>query len=87
VQVAFNQQDPTTFNDNALFATSTGVTTPYFISMTDVVPGQPIPYPVNAPSFSLILTFPGGTVTTPNAWSWDAANFYLMDESGGGATG
>jgi len=55
--------------------------------MTDVVPGQPIPYPVNAPSFSLILTFPGGTVTTPNAWSWDAANFYLMDESGGGATG
>ena len=86
VQVAYNQQDPTTFNDNALFASSTGVTTPYFISMTDIVPGQPIPYPINAPSFSLILTFPGN-VTTANNWSWDAANFYLMDETGGGATG
>ena len=86
VQIAYNQQDPTTFNDNALFTTSTGVTTPYSISMTDVIPGQPIPYPINAPSFSLILTFPGN-VTTANNWSWDAANFYLMDESGGGATG
>jgi hypothetical protein len=86
VQIAYNQQDPSTFNDSATFTTSTGVTTPYFISMTDVVPGQPIPYPINAPSFSLILTFPGN-VTTANNWSWDAANFYLQDESGGGATG
>jgi hypothetical protein len=86
VQVAYNQQDQTTFNDNALFTTSTGVTTPYFISMTDIVPGQPIPFPINAPSFSMILTFTGSS-STANNWSWDAANFYLMDESGGGATG
>jgi hypothetical protein len=86
VQIAYNQQDPSTFNDSATFTTSTGVTAPYAISMTDVVPGQPIPYPVNAPSFSLILTFPGN-VTTANNWGWDATNFYLMDESGGGATG
>src|SRR5208282_6241 len=79
VQVAYNQQDASTFNDNANFSISTGVTPPYTISMTDIVPGQPIPFPINAPSFSLILTFPGN-VTTANNWSWDAANFYLQDE-------
>jgi len=86
VQIAYNQQDPTTFNDNASFSVSTGVTVPYTVSLADTVPGQPIPLPINAPSFSPILTFPG-SVTTANNWTWDATNFYLSDQSGGGGTG
>jgi hypothetical protein len=87
LQVAYNQQDPTTLSDNAGFSVSTGVTAPYVLNMEDIVPGQPVPLPINAPSFSLILTFDGGTIATPNAWVWDAANFYINDQSGGGATG
>ena len=86
VQIAYNQQDPTTFNDNAGFSVSTGVTVPYTVSLADTVPGQPIPLPINSPSFSPILTFPG-SVTTANNWTWDATNFYLSDQSGGGGTG
>lgn len=89
VQVAFNQQDKTTFCDNAGFSVSTGVTAPYFIAVDDTVPGEPLPIPCNAPSYSLILTFPGVITTTglPNPWSWEAANFYLMPAGGGGVTG
>lgn len=82
VQVAFNQADPTTFNDNAGFATSANVTAPYTISVADTVPGEPLPIPINAPSYSLILTFPGN-----QAWTWEAANLYVTPQSGGGATG
>lgn len=86
IQVAYNQADKTTFVDNALFTTSTGVTTPYFVAIDDTVPGEPLPIPVNAPSYSLILTFTGST-SSPNAWSWEAANLYVQPQSGGGATG
>jgi hypothetical protein len=86
IQLAFNQSDKSTFNDNVNFATSTGVTTPYTIALSDLIPGEPLNIPLNAPSFSLILTFPG-SITTANAWTWEAANFYLSDQSGGGATG
>lgn len=86
VQIASNQADKTTFIDNPSFATSTGVTAPYFVALDDTVPGQPIPIPVNAPSVSLILTFTGST-SSPNAWSWEAANIYIADATGGGATG
>jgi len=86
IQVASNQVDRSTFNDNAGFSTSTGVTAPYFISVDDTVPGQPIPIPINAPSVSLIVTFTGST-SSPNAWSWEAANIYITDASGAGATG
>ena len=86
IQVAYNQADKTTFVDNALFTTSTGVTTPYFVAIDDTVPGEPLPIPINAPSYSLILTFPG-SVTTANNWSWEAANLYIQQQSGGGATG
>lgn len=77
LQLAFNQNDVTTFNDNANFATSTGVTAPYFVQIDDTVPGDPLPYPINAPSYSMILTFPG-SITTANNWSWQAANIYFQ---------
>ncbi len=87
VQVAFDQTDKSTFDDNPNFAISTGVTAPYFVAIDDTVPGQPLPIPINAPSYSLILTFDGGTITTPNNWTWEAANFYLAPQGGGGVTG
>ena len=87
IQVAYDQQDKSTFVDNVNFATSTGVTAPYFVAIDDTVPGEPLPIPINAPSYSMILTFDGGTITTPNAWSWEAANFYLAPQGGGGVTG
>jgi len=89
LQIGFDQQDDTTFDDNAGFATSTGVTAPYFIQVDDTVPGEPLPIPINAPSYSLILTFPGYLTTggTINTWTWEAANFYLAPQGGGGVTG
>jgi Concanavalin A-like lectin/glucanases superfamily len=87
IQIAFDQSNKSTFNDNAGFATSTGVTAPYFVAIDDTVPGSsPMPFPINAPSYSLILTFTGST-TSANAWSWQAANLYVTDAKGGGATG
>lgn len=86
VQVGFDQGDVSTFNDNPNFATSTGVTTPYNVAVDDTVPGEPLPFPINAPSYSLILIFPG-SVTTANNWSWQAANLYMMPQGGAGATG
>lgn len=86
IQLAFNQNDSSTFNDNAGFSVSTGVTAPYTLVLDDTVPGEPLPMPINAPSYSLILTFPGN-VTTANAWSWQAANLYVQPQSGAGATG
>lgn len=86
IQVAFNQADKSTFNDNPGFAASTGVTAPYFVAIDDTVPGQPLPIPINAPSYSVILTFPGN-VTTANAWSWQAANLYVTDAASAGAMG
>ncbi len=87
IQIAYNQTDASTFNDNVNFATSTGVTTPYLLNIEDTVPGEPLPFPINAPSYSLILTFNGGTITTPTPWDWEAANFYLAPQGGGGVTG
>jgi hypothetical protein len=86
IQIAYNQADKTTFNDNPAFATSTGVTTPYFVSAADTTPGAPLPIPINAPSYSVILTFTGSS-SSPNAWSWEAANIYLADSTGAGAMG
>jgi hypothetical protein len=89
VQVGFDQADKSTFNDNPGFSTSTGVTTPYFVSIDDTVPGTPLPIPCNAPSYTLILTFPNtiNTYTNPNNWTWEAANLYLTQQGGAGATG
>ena len=89
LQIAFDQTDKSTFADQPGFATSTGVTAPYFIQVDDTVPGEPLPIPINAPSYSLILTFDGGTIASANlnTWSWEAANFYLAPQGGGGVTG
>ena len=89
LQVAFDQQDNSTFCDNQYFTNSTGVTVPYFVAIDDTVPGEPLPIPINAPSYSLILTFPSVISTTgqPNPWTWEAANFYLAPQGGGGVTG
>jgi len=86
IQIAYNQADKTTFNDNPAFATSTGVTAPYFVSAADTTPGAPLPIPINAPSYSVILTFTGSS-SSPNAWSWEAANIYIADSTGAGAMG
>jgi len=86
VQIAYNQADPSTFNDSATFTTSTGVTSAYLVTVQDTLPGQPIPIALNAPSYSIILTYVGST-SSANAWTWQAANVYLQDDADAGATG
>lgn len=81
LQIGFNQQDATTFNDNAGFSTSLNVTPPYMVNLTDTLPDEPIGIPCNAPSYTVIMTFPGN-----QKWTWEASNIYLTDQSGGGAT-
>jgi hypothetical protein len=91
VQIGWNQQDNTTFSDNAGFSTSANVGAPFLISIIDTVPGEPVPYPVTAPSYTLILSFnsnqPGLGASNSQSWEWEAANLYVADSRGGGATG
>ncbi len=89
LQIAYDQQDHSTFSDDPNFATSTGVTAPYYVQVDDTVPGEPLPIPISAPSYSMILTFPSYLTTagTLNTWTWEAANFYLAPQGGGGVTG
>jgi len=84
IQIGYNQADPTSFCDNAGFATSGSVTAPYTIAAADTIPGTPIPIPVTSPSYSVILTFAGN-----QAWSWEASSMYFINtnQSAGGATG
>lgn len=77
IQIGWAQNDDTTFNDNPGFSTSLNVTPPYTINAADTVPGEPIPFPMTAPSFTLILTFAGN-----QAWEWNASNLYLSDVTG-----
>ena len=77
IQIGWAQNDPTTFNDNPGFSASLNVTPPFTVNTADTVPGQPIPFPMTAPSFTLILTFPGN-----QAWEWNASSLYLQDQSG-----
>jgi hypothetical protein len=86
IQVGFNQSDKSSFNDAPTFTTSTSVTAPYLVTIADTVPGEPIPIPCNAPSYSLILTFAGSS-SSANAWTWEAANLYVAPQGGAGATG
>lgn len=47
------------------------VTPPYPIYSSDTMPGQPIAFPLNAPSYSIILNW------FPNqAWEWNTLNIY-----------
>ncbi len=91
IQIGYNQQDPTTLSDNPGFATSLNVTAPYTVQVEDTIPGTPLPIPINAPSYSLILTFnsnqPGLSAPNSPSWEWDAANLYVNPQSGGGVTG
>lgn len=91
IQIAYQQQDVTTFSDNPGFATSLNVTAPYNVAIMDTVPGEPLPIPINAPSYSLILKFgsnqPGLGAPNSPSWEWEAANLYVSDQAGGGATG
>lgn len=82
LQIGWAQNDPTTFNDNAGFAASANVTPPFTIAAADTLPGEPMPFPMTAPSFTFIYTFPGN-----QAWEWNASSMYLTDMAGGGATG
>ncbi len=45
-----------------------------FAITADSLPGQIIPLPVTAPSFSIKLTYDGG-----QAWEWDSMQLYLQD--------
>lgn len=91
VQFGWNQQDNTTWSDNAGFATSTNVSPPYTLTIIDTLPGEPVPFPMSAPSYTMILTFnsnqPNLGATNSQSWEWEAANIYIQDLSGGGATG
>lgn len=91
VQIGWNQQDNTTFSDNPGFGTSTNVSAPYTLSIMDTVPGTPVPFPMTAPSYTMILKFDSNQpdLGTPNSqsWEWEACNLYIADASGGGATG
>jgi hypothetical protein len=91
IQIAYQQADVTTFSDHAGFSTSVNVTAPYNITISDTIPGQPIPFPINAPSYSLILSWNSnqGGVGAPNSpsWEWEGASLYLNDQGGAGATG
>lgn len=77
VQLGWAQNDPTTFNDNPGFSTSKNVTPPFTVNAADTVPGDPLPFPMTAPSFTLILTFAGN-----QAWSWNASSLFLSDVTG-----
>jgi hypothetical protein len=48
-----------------------------YIIAGDTLTGNPIPFPVRAPSFSLRLTFAAN-----QAWEWEAANLYIQDDQG-----
>lgn len=62
VQVGYDQRD---FN----------VLTPaYVLSAADTTPGNPVPLPLTAPSFSLKLTF-----SANQAWEWNTSNLYIQD--------
>lgn len=86
IQIAFNQADITSFSDQPGFATSLSVTPVYEIALMDTVPGEPMPFPINAPSYSLILTL-SSEQQSGEPWEWEAANLYVNDQYGGGATG
>lgn len=61
------------------------LTTPaYRIDAADTVVGEPIPFPITAPSFALQLTFAAN-----QAWEWNASNLYINDQRpyAGGSTG
>lgn len=91
VQFGWNQQDNTSWSDDPGFATSTSVSAPYAMSIADIIPGNPVPFPMSAPSYTLILQFnsnqPGLDAKNSPSWEWEAANFYVNDKRGGGATG
>lgn len=73
VAIGYDQRD---FN--------TLTTPPYTIDAADTVVGEPIPFPMTAPSFSLQLTFAAN-----QAWEWNASNLYINDQKpyAGGTTG
>lgn len=57
--------------------TNRAVVTDGYALTGDTLTGQPIPFPVRAPSFSLQLTF------DPNQeWEWEAAVLYIEDDKG-----
>lgn len=46
----------------------------YTIDMADTTVGEPVPFPLTAPSFSLRLEFAAN-----QAWEWNASNLYIND--------
>lgn len=80
IQVGFNQNNKSTFNDEPGFSSSVDVTPPYALPLIDTIPDEPIGIAANAASYTLILTFPGN-----QKWKWLASNIYLTYETGAGA--
>lgn len=91
VQFGWNQQDKTTYSDNTGFATSPNVSAAFTVNILDTVPGEPVPLPMNAPSYTLVLKFnsnqPGLSAPNSQSWEWEGANLYVADIRGGGSTG
>jgi hypothetical protein len=61
IEIGYDQNDLTAFTTS-------------FRVESDTLPGQMVPMPVGAPTFSPKLTFPGG-----QAWEWQATQLYVMD--------
>lgn len=91
VQFGWNQQDRTTLSDDPGFSTSLNVSPPYNLAIMDTMPGEPVPFPMNAASYTMILTFnsnqPGLGSQNSASWEWEAANLYVENARGGGSTG
>jgi Concanavalin A-like lectin/glucanases superfamily len=82
MRIAWDESDQTAFYENDKFTQSLTVSPSFIVNPGDTVPGNPVPLPATAPSFSLILIYANST-----GWEWQASSMYLVDQSGGGATG
>jgi len=77
VQIAYNQQDKSSFSDNPYFVSSTNVT-PYFVAIDDTVPGTHYRFRSLRQVIHLDTHIRrAGTVTTPECLVWEGPNFYL----------
>lgn len=81
VRIAYREDDATTFIDNPGFSTTLNVTPAYTITIADILPGTPVPIPVAAPSYSLILLW-----ASNQKWQWQASNLYVQNMQGAGQT-
>ena len=73
VLFGWDETDLTSFSDNLGFLSSVSVTPGINLEAADMLPGQPIAVPLNAPSYSPILIWGGN-----QAWVWNAFSMYAQ---------